>query len=579
MLMPLLKKPVKQALRLMNLYPFLPDTLESESKFWKDTRADWGQILAKNPSLWISARARASSGPNVLLACGWAGNSGNSLIDSLLAVALTLRGANVHLLLCDEALPACTLAGIRHYGDNERYVKKGPSTLTCEKCFRPGSEMFHPLGLPTHRFSQFITPEEISEAQRLSTGVSLAEIRDFQLDRLPLGDHAHSGALRFYMAGYLDNEPHGEAVLRHYLNAALLTAYATRRLLATYSFDCACQVHGIYVPHGVMLDVCRQKGLRNVVWSRTYRNQAFIFSHNDTYHRTELSEPTNDWENIPWTAELENETVEYLQSRESGTRDWITYHKDSHVNVCAVAKELGINFSKPCVGMLTNVMGDGAILQPSNAFPTMLEWAVQTFRYFAKRPDLQLIMRVHPAEIRGTDRSRQPIIAEIQRLFPTLPANVFIIPPEHPISTYALMRQCDSVIIYATKTGVELTSFGIPVIVAGDAWIRNKGVTVDADTSEEYFEILDRLPLGKRLSDAAMQRARKYAYHFFFRRMIPLPFFEPIHPTYRLKVSTPDDLLPGRSVGLDVVCDGILNGGKFIYPAELHPEPLDDRMA
>jgi Capsule polysaccharide biosynthesis protein len=367
--------------------------------------------------------------------------------------------------------------------------------------------------------------------------------------------------------------------LRHYLNASLRTAYATRRLLKMHQFDCVCQVHGIYVPHGVILDVACQQNVRNVIWSRNYRNQAFTFSHDNTYHRTMLTEPTEDWENIPWTTELEAETMDYLKSRESGTRDWISYQRNSHGDVANIAAELGIDFSKPSIGMLTNVMGDGALFYPTNAFPNMLEWMFETLRYFARRPDLQLIIRVHPAEIRGTDISRQPILAEIKRVFPTLPPNIFIFPPENSISTYALMKQCDSVIIYATKTGVELTSLGIPVIVAGDSWIRNKGLTLDAETSEEYFRLLDLLPLRERMSEAVTQRARKYAYHFFFRRMIPLPFFEPVHPTYRLKISQLEDLLPGRSVGLDVVCNGILKGEKFIYPAELHPERIDDRMS
>ena len=55
------------------------------------------------------------------------------------------------------------------------------------------------------------------------------------------------------------------------------------------------------------------------------------------------------------------------------------------------------------------------------------------------------------------------------------------------MSTYAAMAQCDSVIIYGTKTGVELASMGIPTIVAGEAWIRNKGITRDAATAEQYF--------------------------------------------------------------------------------------------
>lgn len=578
MLMPLVKERIKQALRLMNLYPFLPNTLQSESRIWRDNLPNWADILARNAKLWSSARASASTGPKILIGCGWAGFAGNSLVDSLLAVALTLRGANVHILLCDEALPACILAAIRHYGENERFVKKGPTALTCKECFPSGSEMFRPLGLPTHRLSELISPEEISEARRLSLEVPLAEIPRFRLDGLAIGDHAHSGALRFYMAGSLENEPHGEAVLRHYLHAACRTAFATSRLLTTHSFECVSAVHGIYVPHGVFLEAARKHNVRRVAWSRTYRSRTFIFSHDDTYHRTMLTEPTEDWENVPWAPALEAEIMDYLDSRRNGTRDWITYQKNPQEDATAILSELGVNRAKPLIGMLTNVMGDGQVLQPTNAFRTMLDWAFETIRYFSNRQDFQLIIRVHPAEVRGTDRSRQPVMAEIQKVFPNLPRNIFIIPPESPLSTYAAMLACDSVIIYGTQTGVELTSMGIPVIVAGDAWIKNKGITLDANTVEEYRGLLDRLPLRERLSEEVTQRARKYAYHHFLRRMIYLSFIERAHPIYRLNISGIDELLPGRSVGLDVICNGILKGEKFIYPAELHREVFDDRM-
>jgi hypothetical protein len=166
-------------------------------------------------------------------------------------------------------------------------------------------------------------------------------------------------------------------------------------------------------------------------------------------------------------------------------------------------------------------------------------------------------------------------VAEIQRAFPSLPTNVFVIGPESPISTYAVMHRCDAVIIYGTKMGVELTSVGIPVIAAGEAWIRNKGLTLDAHSPEEYFQLLDRLPLGQPLDEAMIRRARKYAYHFFFRRMIPLEMFEPTSawPPYRVRLAGLEDLQPGRSRGLDVVCDGILHGSEFIYPAEAFSAP------
>ena len=141
------------------------------------------------------------------------------------------------------------------------------------------------------------------------------------------------------------------------------------------------------------------------------------------------------------------------------------------------------------------------------------------------------------------------------------------------------MSQCSAVIIYGTKTGVELTSVGMPTIVAGEAWIRNKGMTMDASSSEEYFKLLDALPPKEGLSPRLTQRARMYAYHFFFRRMIPLSFMEPITGgLYRLEIQSIDQLQPGRELGLDVICDGILEGTEFIYPAERIASQHDGRI-
>jgi hypothetical protein len=196
----------------------------------------------------------------------------------------------------------------------------------------------------------------------------------------------------------------------------------------------------------------------------------------------------------------------------------------------------------------------------------MLEWLVQTCEYFARRPDLQLLIRVHPAEISGFPRSRQPILQELARRLPVLAPNIFVVPPESDMSTYVLMSLCNAAIIYSTKMGVELTSVGLPVIVAGEAWIRNKGVTHDASSPADYFRILEQLPFAERLGDGQLARARRYAYHFFFNRMIPLPFIEPKagYPIYRLKLDRLQQLLPGQSQGLDTICQGILRREPFV---------------
>jgi hypothetical protein len=540
-------------------------------RFWrlKFAQPSWNEIFADERLLWQDALS-APKKKRVLIATSIGAHLPSVILESLLSAALTLRDAEVHVLLCDKVLPACMDCSIDITIREKELAKHGPQKNLCASCYKYTNGMFRSLGVQVHRYSDFLSPDDFSRAQSIASEIDLSNLKEYALDGIAVGEHALAGALRFYARGDLEKEVHATTIAGRYLRAALLTMWAVRRLLNSHTFDAAVFHHGIYVPQGLVGEVCRSKKLRVVNWNVAYKKSCFIFSHGDTYHHTLMGEDVKHWESVSLNKDREAELMDYLKSRWYGSKDWIWFHEKPRENLAEIAKEIGVDFSKPCVGLLTNVMWDAQLHYPANAFPNMLEWVVATIEYFRKRTDIQLVIRVHPAEIWGKNPSRQKLVDEINARFESLPANVFIIAPEARISTYAVMEQCDSVIIYGTKTGVELTSMGIPVIVAGEAWVRNKGITLDASSPEHYFKILDTLPLGKRLDESVMVRARKYAFHFFFRRMIPLPFMKPVKgwPLYSIGIRSLSELRAGNFKGLDVICDGILKNTPFIYPHE-----------
>src|SRR5688572_4577177 len=434
---------------------------------------DWRRILRRDSALWESVRMAAACGPRVLIANAIGTDPGVANIEAVLAAALTLRGAKVHFLVCDEALPACWVSQL-NYVAAEEFVARGPKSL-CGRCFTGANDVFQSLDLPIHRYTELLSEEDIETARQVAASVPASAIRDYRWDALAVGEHAYSGALRYYARGNLEGEPLGEDVLRRYFDAALRTVFAVRRLFDNYSFTCVATLHGIYVPEGLIGEVARERNVRVADWTLAYRKQTFIFSHGDTYHKSLLAEPVSTWESLNWTQELDTQILDYLASRRYGTRDWVKFIENPREDLSVIGRELGIDFSKPCIGLLTNVMWDAQVSYDDNAFPNMLDWVLETIRFFEKRPELQLLIRVHPAELLGVPASRQPIIDEINRAFTTLPSNVFLIPPESTVSTYSLMSMCNAVIIYGTKAGIELAAMGIPVIVAGEAWLKNKG--------------------------------------------------------------------------------------------------------
>ena len=527
---------------------------------------DWRALLSAEPATWESARNAAKGGPRVLMASSIGSYAHAITLESALAAALTFRGAEVHALLCDAALTACAECEASLYPDLDAFVATGPSRDLCRDCTWPAERVYQQLGLRVHRYSDWLRPEDRAAARRIAGEVPFAAIESYRQDGVAVGEHAYAGALRFFATGSLDDEPKGEAVLRRYLESALLTAAVTRRLCCEIGFTSAVFTHGIYVPWGIVSDAARCEGVRVSTWNVAYRKRRFIFSHDDTYHHTLMTEPREHWEDLELSESQDRELMQYLGSRREGLFDWIVFHRATKQDPQQIAAQVGLDTSKPIIGALTNVSWDAQLHYPANAFPNMLEWLVQTCEYFATRPDLQLLIRVHPAEISGFPPSRQPILAELARRIPALAPNVFVVGPDNPMGTYALMSLCNAAIIYGTKMGVELTSIGQPVIVAGEAWIRNKGLTYDASSREQYLALLARLPFAGGLDADQLARARRYAYHFFFNRMIPLPFIEPKagYPIYRLKLERLQQLLPGASQGLDTLCDGVLSGAPFV---------------
>jgi hypothetical protein len=551
--------------------------LQSLVETWRRTRhgrrARYPELwrpVERAGSRWHDALATARSGPKVLVATSLGGHLAAMCMESLLAVALTLRGANVHVLLCDEVLPACLNCERDRMPTVESLAQDGPQPHICRSCFGPGEALFRELGVTVHRYGEFLTAADHSLAAKFEAALPRDGIVASTYERVGVGEQAMASAIRYFARGDIFVEVSAEAVLRRYLRAAVLTTIAVRRLIHRERFDRSVFHHGIYVPQGLIGAVARQEQMPVVNWSTAYRKGCFVFSHGDTYHFTMLTEPTETWESLPWSPALEHRTLDYLNSRRQGSKDWVSYQRGARQDADTILRECGLDPSKPTIGLLTNVTWDAQVFYRNSAYPTMTEWMLDSIAHFATRPELQLIIRVHPAEVQGSVVSRQNAVDEIRRAFPTLPSNIAVIGPESQVGTYALMEHCDTVLIYATKAGVECAALGLPVIVAGDAWVREKGITQDPTTKEGYRALLARLPRGTRLDEAMQHRALKYAYHFFFRRCIPIEAMalRPGWPPYMPEVNDIDELLPGHDRGLDIICDGILNATAFIYPDE-----------
>jgi hypothetical protein len=523
----------------------------------------WNKIVARG------LPARDTGGPRILWATSVGGHDIARTVGGLVATALWLRGAEPTFLLCDAALPACELCTYVAFPDVSEFVRRGPRGRLCGSCFAAGERAYAPLPMDVLRYGDAVSEDDRDRARADASTMTLEQCWSLTRDDIALGEQARAATIRFFGKADLGSEDSTVviATARRYAAAAIVSMLVAERIIERVRPDVLVAHHGIYVPQGILGEVARHRGVRVVNWGTSYRDRTLIFSHGDTYHRTFLDEPVAEWDR-PLEERQEAELLAFLEQRRRGKGDWAWVTPESALRPDEqterdLVETLGIDPTRPTFGLLTNVLWDAQLYYEGHAFENMLEWLWFTIDHFARHPDRQLIVRIHPHEVKAGNR--QPVGPEIAARYPTLPPNVFVVEHDSPLNTYALMALCQAVLIYGTKTGVELTPFGQPVVVAADAWIRGKGLTIDVSTRDEYTAALDGLTTVEPLPAETVTRARRYAYHYFFRRMIPLTSLVAGSSDVRLGIESLRELAPGVDPGLDVICDGILKGTPFVF--------------
>ena len=265
------------------------------------------------------------------------------------------------------------------------------------------------------------------------------------------------------------------------------------------------------------------------VWLELNRQVMFFGSTNELW-AARRSRKLND-EQRTWLATFLAER----QGLSTGEKFAHLWQKVGREGGTKIRTDLGLD-DRPVVLLPTNVLGDSATLGRTVFSQSMAEWIERVVPFFADRTDIQLVVRIHPAETLTVG----PSVAEIiRKVLPDLPSHIHLIGATEKINTYDLMEIADLALVYTTHAGLEMAVRGIPVLVSGNAHYRKRGFTLDADSWNEYFHVLDvtlsDLP-GHRLTPAQVELAWNYAYCFFREYPRPFPWhLEKIWPSLKYR--------------------------------------------
>jgi Capsule polysaccharide biosynthesis protein len=304
-------------------------------------------------------------------------------------------------------------------------------------------------------------------------------------------------------------------------------ALAALEWMQSHKPDVVLIPNGLILEMGIVFRVARYLNIPAVTFEFNDQREQIWLAQNTSIMRQDTDYLVQARCSLPMTDEM-YERLADLENARRGARVWgkskRLWQYVSAQGAEETRKALGLDH-RPVVLLAANVLGDSLTLGRNIFAESMSEWITKTVQYFAKRPNGQLVIRIHPGEKLVPQAKSMGMV--VQEALPEIPSHIHLIGALDNINTYDLIEIANLGLAYTTTVGVETAMNSIPVISCGDTHYRGRGFTIDPNSWDEYFftleKVLSDLP-AHRLTEEQTAKAWNYAYRFFFEYPRPFPW-------------------------------------------------------
>lgn len=484
--------------------------------------------------------------------------------DAIFGHGFRKLGCDVRMLYCDGFLDSC---------DADTVFRN--QKAQCSVCKKFGPSVKNALAinhLGCISYCDYISDSDVSEIKKLAAGLGKEQLSNYEYLGVNVGMHARIATIRYFLYGEVDlDNPKEESVFREKLAYAMISAKIASVIFEKENPDIIFMLHGIYSSWGPFLSYFRQKGKEAYVYdNRLSKLGYFTFHHNCEPYKAFDMESWRDFSRLPLKKEEETQLDAYLGERFSGKVGEYLVYKGDFNNESAknyiLKSLLKNNYARRYV-LYPNVGWDGSIKgDTSEVFENMFDWIDKTIDFFKKNKDKQLIIKSHPAEI-VSDGCNITVEEHIIKKHGLLPDNIAILKPDVPLKAYDIIGPETICLTYDGTIGLELALLGFPVLAVAETHYRDTGVVKRIKSLDEYFKLLEDPAELIAFGKSHIELARKYAYFYFFKLMVRIPFYKDDKwSTLDWKKIKDADALLSEEGSVIKICKKIINKQDVLWP-------------
>lgn len=518
--------------------------------------------------------------------------------DSLLIWALRLRGVKILPTMCNQLQSQqCMIwAGVWQGTDEPGFEKR--RKRLCQSCVRNDLQIWQLQQIKPIQLSQFVSPLERQALWKKVDAIMSKDWEAYEYRGYPVGFEARKAVVNNQLQGEIKPAFRAKAneLAKFHLYNILALFEAYDAILTKYTPNRVMGNGGFYYHWGVLNHLAQAQG---IPYYRYYPVGLQPYSWNYALNTTEIIELSPgwpSWSKQPFTEKMQQKVKAHLLERQFylDTKD----HPNYQQRVDTIAKTYGIDTTKSMVLMLTGVIWDANTNVSSPAFDTMYEWLWYSFDWARMHPDVQVVVRVHPADNSVptvAPETRSSFAKELKELNISVPENVTIIPATDTTDTYDLMHMAQAGVCYMSTTGLEFATLGKPLIAIGPVHYTQKGFTLEPKTKEAYTQMLNQVSQQPIVDENISKLAQMYWYLYAFHISTDLGLMEKVAQnsmgikrgidvfTTHPKVLTYEDLIPGANRQLDYLCDSVIENRPLLsenrWPPEYHSQVIPSEVA
>jgi len=485
--------------------------------------------------------------------------SWNSGFHLLVSWALRLKGIPVAYFACHAGMSKCVL------GVNRDDVYR---PMPCKTCIAQSKTLY--AGVPADRgVGTQVNWFDSERDEKLASAVaplSLQELMKFEWQDLPLGALCLPGLRWILRIHHLTDDEPTRYLLREYILSAWNVARKFSKFLDETQPRAVVVFNGQFFPEATAAHLARKRGLRVVTHEVGLQPASAFFTDGEA-----TIYPIHIPAEFEMTAEQDAKLDSYLAKRFQGdfTMAGIKFWPDmkgldeSFLQKAARFKQI--------VPIFTNVIFDTSQPHANTVFEDMFAWLDMALEVIRRHPETLFVVRAHPDETRVRKSSRETVEDWATRRGVREEANVVVVGPKEPLSSYELIQRSKFVMIYNSTIGLEASILGAAVLCAGKARFTQYPTVFFPQTVEDVRRTMEGFLSAERIEvpPEFKRNARRFLYYQLFRTSLPFgDFLAPSVRTTQTKLKSfgLDELL--ESDAAKTVLKGLLENGDFLLPQD-----------